>query len=38
MSRNALGRELPAQLNGFGNLTPFAGAWENTPLVRREKG
>lgn len=38
MSVNALGRELPAAVDGYGKLEPFAGAWENTPLVRREKG
>ncbi|HCM25342.1 MAG TPA: citrate lyase subunit alpha [Treponema sp.] len=38
MSRNALGRELPAMVDGYGKLAPFSGAWENTPLVRREKG
>ena len=38
MSVNAIGREVPESASGFGTLTPFSGAWENTPLVRREKG
>jgi citrate lyase subunit alpha/citrate CoA-transferase len=38
MRRNAIGREVPTQVAGLGKFEPFAGSWENTPLVRREKG
>ncbi len=33
MSRNALGREIPASLPGFGKLEAFAGAWARNPLM-----
>jgi len=38
MKTNALGRLVPDHVDGYGKLEAFAGAWENTPLVRREKG
>jgi citrate lyase subunit alpha / citrate CoA-transferase len=33
MSRNALGREIPASLPSFGNLEAFAGAWKRNALA-----
>ena len=33
MSRNALGREIPASLPSFGNLEAFSGAWARNTLV-----
>lgn len=38
MKRNAIGRDVPERVEGFGDFEAFAGAWERTPLVRREKG
>ena len=36
--QNAAGREVPETLPGIGKIAPFQGAYERTPLVRREKG
>lgn len=38
MSENAAKREIPRSVPGFENIKPFEGAFENTPLVRKEKG
>jgi len=38
MAKNAANREIPLSLPGFENIKPFEGAFENTPLVRRDKG
>ena len=37
MSRNAIGREIPEEINGM-KLSPFEGAVSRTPLVRQDKG
>ncbi|OQY32974.1 MAG: citrate lyase subunit alpha [Spirochaetaceae bacterium 4572_59] len=37
MSKNAIGREIPEELDGV-KLTPFDGAVKHTPLVRQDKG
>ena len=37
MSKNAIGREIPAEINGI-ELLPFEGAVKRTPLVRQDKG
>ncbi len=37
MSKNAIGREIPEELNGM-ILSPFEGAVSRTPLVRQDKG
>ncbi|MBB6480205.1 citrate lyase subunit alpha [Spirochaeta isovalerica] len=38
MPLNAVKREIPQSLPGFDVIKPFEGAFENTPLVRKEKG
>ncbi len=38
MGKNAVNREIPESLPGFDTITPFEGAFKNTPLVRKEKG
>ena len=37
MNKNAIGREIPAEINGK-ELLPFEGAVKRTPLVRQDKG
>jgi citrate lyase subunit alpha / citrate CoA-transferase len=37
MSKNAIGREIPEEINGM-KLSPFEGAVCRTPLVRQDKG
>lgn len=38
MANSSIGREIPASVGGFSDLSPFEGAVENTPLIRRRKG
>ncbi len=38
MPINAIKRDVPTSLEGIGELRRFEGAFENTPLVRRDKG
>ena len=37
MSKNAVGREIPEEINGI-TIKPFEGAVKHTPLVRQDKG
>ena len=38
MIENKLGRLVPQKIDSIGKLIPFEGAYENTPLVKKEKG
>ncbi len=38
MPKNAAGREVPAKIDGVPGIKPFEGAFQNTPLVRKQKG
>ncbi len=38
MVENALGRMVPKKIDKIGKLLPFEGAYENTPLVKKDKG
>lgn len=34
--KNAIGREIPAQIDGYENLVPFAGAFNTVPTMHRQ--
>ncbi len=38
MTENTLGRKIPEKVDNIGILTPFRGAYEYTPLVKKDKG
>lgn len=38
MTENTLGRKIPEKVDNIGILTPFKGAYEYTPLVKKDKG
>lgn len=38
MTENAAGRVVPESVENLGKLTPFRGAYEYTPLVKKDKG
>ena len=38
MTENAAGRLVPEKIENIGALTPFKGAYEYTPLVKKDKG
>ena len=38
MTENSLGRIIPQKIDHIGKLKPFEGAYEHTPLVKKEKG
>lgn len=38
MAKNNIGREVPLEIDGYGTIKPFQGAFANTPLVRKDKG
>ena len=38
MTENTLGRKIPEKVENIGILTPFRGAYEYTPLVKKDKG
>ncbi len=38
MPKNAAGRDIPSKIEGLPEVKPFEGAFQNTPLVRKQKG
>ena len=38
MTENAAGRMIPESVENIGKLKPFKGAYEYTPLVKKDKG
>src|SRR6056297_4050501 len=38
MPENAAGRNIPSKIDGLPEIKPFEGAFQNTPLVRKQKG
>jgi len=38
VTENTLGRKIPEKVDNIGILTPFKGAYEYTPLVKKDKG
>lgn len=38
MPKNAAGRNIPSKIEGLAEIKPFEGAFQNTPLVRKQKG
>ena len=38
MVKNAVGREVPLEVGGFGTFAPFDGAFIHTPRIKKDRG